>query len=724
MSTPTCRPTYSDRFTLRMKNTPHVPTCRAAALTLFAAMTALTQASAQTWTGNVASSANLTVNWNDPANWTPATVPNAAGATVTFSRDFLSAFATNVDLGGGTFTIGTLNMTDTATGTAGKLNFQTGTLLLDTGSAAKPVINYTTGGQFDNFMNVTLAGSNGFEKTGGGTVQVSGRNHSYTGVTKITGGGLRIDRNGSLGDGATGSGVELAGGTLYVRTNNNVALDNRAAFADPAGAAKRNISVTGGSAASPTQIQVEVNSTLVVSGNLTSNAGTTFRKTDVGTLTLSGSANSMAGVTEFEQGVVNVSGTFDTTGNLIVAKTNPGTAGRTSTLNWSGTGTVAQGATSFIVNDGGLNTSGTVNVTDGSLTVGGTGGRFVIGGKGAGTVNVSGGTLTVAAAKELSIGSFLQFGGANGNGTLTVGGGNVEVQGASSAFFVGYGQTAATSGGAFAGTGVVNLNGGTLTTARSITSGPGANGTFNFNGGTLKAGGNNATWMQGLSAARVGNGGAIIDTNGYDVTIGQALVANGTGGLTKNGLGTLILSGASDYAGATIVNQGVLLANGSLVSAVTVDGGTLGGSGSVGAITLNSGTLAPGGGLDNSLSSSGLTWNADATIRIDLSGASSSDLFSLTGAFTKGTGSGFAFDFGGGGEAGGSYGLGVFSSTNFVSGDFVANNLGAGLVGQFLIDGDSLTLNVSAIPEPSAFAVVAGLGAIGAAGLRRRRRAA
>lgn len=70
----------------------------------------------------------------------------------------------------------------------------------------------------------------------------------------------------------------------------------------------------------------------------------------------------------------------------------------------------------------------------------------------------------------------------------------------------------------------------------------------------------------------------------------------GHGGLTKLGIGTLVLTGANTYSGPTLVNEGRLAVNGSLASAVTVnDTGILGGNGRVASLTANrGGTVAPG----------------------------------------------------------------------------------------------------------------------------------
>jgi autotransporter-associated beta strand protein len=72
--------------------------------------------------------------------------------------------------------------------------------------------------------------------------------------------------------------------------------------------------------------------------------------------------------------------------------------------------------------------------------------------------------------------------------------------------------------------------------------------------------------------------------------------ANGSvpGTLTKQGQGTLVLTGSSTYTGPTTVEAGTLQVNGSIVSPVTVNSGaTLSGNGSVASVN-NSGTVAAG----------------------------------------------------------------------------------------------------------------------------------
>ena len=76
---------------------------------------------------------------------------------------------------------------------------------------------------------------------------------------------------------------------------------------------------------------------------------------------------------------------------------------------------------------------------------------------------------------------------------------------------------------------------------------------------------------------------------------------SGNGGITKSGAGTVILTGANNYSGATAVNAGLLkvVSGGSISSSTTVNnGGTLALDlgGSAGSVQVNSGGLLKGSG--------------------------------------------------------------------------------------------------------------------------------
>ena len=83
--------------------------------------------------------------------------------------------------------------------------------------------------------------------------------------------------------------------------------------------------------------------------------------------------------------------------------------------------------------------------------------------------------------------------------------------------------------------------------------------TAKFNGAFLSPSQSNPNWISGSTNAIVQTGGARFNTNGYDVAISTSLAHDPTlgatpdGGLSKNGLGTLVLSGVNTYTGLTTV---------------------------------------------------------------------------------------------------------------------------------------------------------------------------
>jgi autotransporter-associated beta strand protein len=137
-----------------------------------------------------------------------------------------------------------------------------------------------------------------------------------------------------------------------------------------------------------------------------------------------------------------------------------------------------------------------------------------------------------------------------------------------------------------------------------------------------------------------GNGAVTSTVAGSILTVGAAdrstTFSGNIGGslaLQKTGTGTLVLSGANSHTGATTIDAGTMLVNGSLAagSAVTVNSGaTLGGSGNAaGSVTVNAGaTLAPGNNGVGTLATGALT--LAGTYECQLDGASA-DQLAVTG---------------------------------------------------------------------------------------------
>src|ERR1035441_4802013 len=230
-------------------------------------------------------------------------------------------------------------------------------------------------------------------------------------------------------------------------------------------------------------------------------------------------------------------------------------------LNVSGTGTVNnEGDLVVAVGGNSASVSAVSIATGGTLNVATTTKRWMIVNQYdtvQGTLNVNGGTLNLNANTDL------RFSTGNGSGTSAVilNGGTITSWSGN--------QTGAGSGvldlnqaGGSSANNTFSLNGGTLTIAQVTANQASGTRVFNFNGGTLKPTGNNANFMQGLSAANVQANGAIIDTTGNNITIAQNLAdGGGGGGLTKLGNGTLTLLGNVGYTGPTRVLGGTLSLN-------------------------------------------------------------------------------------------------------------------------------------------------------------------
>jgi autotransporter-associated beta strand protein len=107
------------------------------------------------------------------------------------------------------------------------------------------------------------------------------------------------------------------------------------------------------------------------------------------------------------------------------------------------------------------------------------------------------------------------------------------------------------------------------------------------NGGSIVVNGLNIT-----DAVTLTGTGGVFDITGSSTASGAI---GGTGGLWKNGTGTLTLTGANSYTGDTIVANGKLVIIGSVTSSVRIlKGNSFGGTVVVNGNLTNLGTLAPG----------------------------------------------------------------------------------------------------------------------------------
>ena len=169
--------------------------------------------------------------------------------------------------------------------------------------------------------------------------------------------------------------------------------------------------------------------------------------------------------------------------------------------------------------------------------------------------------------------------------------------------------------------GIVNLRTGGLLITRKVerdTTGAGNHDAeFNFDGGTLKPSTNDlgSVFLQGLTETKIRSGGAFIDTTNINLTIGQPLIedpASPGGGLTKQGTGTLFLTGTNTYTGPTYITAGTLAGNGVISGPVFVQAtaSLAPGNSAIGTLTISK-TLGLAGTNFMEINKTGVTLSSD-----------------------------------------------------------------------------------------------------------------
>ena len=452
--------------------------------------------------GTVALNSNLTVG--NAQTWTNASAsPLALGGTVTTGAGLLtlagSGGATFANFNGGT---GGLTLSAGTTGTltaavlAGAQSWTNNSAnVLSVGNVNNGGFALTLAGTSDTAVGGVISGGGALTKTGASTVTLTAAN-TYTGATTVSAGTLNLQGNRT---GAATGGINVQSGTL--NTSNGTYTVGATFVGNGELAAVGVFNQSGGT------LTTSGNQVLVGNGGtgtaLGSNSTGTYNLSG-GTLnTIAGALGVVVGVNRGTTGIFNLSAT----GNLNMAAASTLQIGRSD-----GTATTT-------------NITGTFNQTGGTAKVG----ILQMGGSTTNPANSAGSkaTLTLTGGTFSAV-TFTQLSGANtSTSTITIG-----------------------------GTADVTLP--AFPTARGTSS----TATLNFDGGTLRPTAASAAFISGLTNAFIKTGGARIDVpTGRNITITQALLTGGGspgGGLTKDGVGVLALTGANTYVGSTLIGGGTL----------------------------------------------------------------------------------------------------------------------------------------------------------------------
>lgn len=487
------------------------------------------------------------------------TVTNAASLTVSGGTVNLTG-AGSVDTSTNAVNVSSGTLSTDGNGIAdGETVTVSGTGTLTVTGADTVAVLTQTGGTINGSASLTSSGAftqSGATTTTGGTVDINAATFTQSGGATI-----------AAGTSVTSSGAQaLQGGTI-------------AGTLDGAGAVTVSTGITNltgaGAITVATSIGINAGGTLTSDGNgitdtaTVSNSGTftiTGAET-IGGLTGAGTTNlTGANLTTGNASINTFSGTMQGTGGLVVQGTNETALSGTNTF--SG-GTTINSGTLSLANDGS-------NLSDtGLVTVNAPGTLLLVGDEtigavqGSGAVNIFSGVLTTGDASSTTLSGNITGAGSlvkQGAGTFTVSG-NVATNATVNAGTLALSGTNTMTSITVDGTGRLRLlsnaaaggaSGQITTTGSVISYGNGVNSATPIN---LNS---NTTQLEVLAADSATQSGIISETGGARP-------------IEKIGTGTLTLSGANTYTGATTVTAGTLnVQNGAAIadnSEVTVASG-------------------------------------------------------------------------------------------------------------------------------------------------------
>jgi autotransporter-associated beta strand protein len=463
-------------------------------------------------------------------------------------------------------------------------------------------------------------------------------------LTLYSGKSLEWAGNSSIWDTTTAAWTTNGGisTTLYVDTDN--------VLFSPLGAAQGNVSLAGTFA--PSSITVSNSSYVLAGGGVMGSGGLRVRNN--GTLILD-TVDTRTGPT-----LIDAGSTFQLDNNDTAGSLGSGLLTNNGALIFNAAGDEAYGypvyGTGSITN---ISSVGTItlgnNVRASYLSQAGTGILLLQGSNTlTGGLVVSGGTVWARAADCLGL------------APVVVSGGELQL-----VFGIDFTASTVTLSGGFLHAGVggsPTLEGQVLLAADSTIQVDGANiltlpnpagfngGAFNFTksgSGTLILGGTNNTWASATitGTLQIGNGGPakigggiISDSGALAINSSSVLTITnpitGGGEIDQLGTGTTILTADNNVAGffgMLNVSNGTLLVNGTSGSgAVTVAGGTLGGTGIIdGPVSiLADAFLAPGSSVGTLTINSDLAIGGNLIIEVNKSVSPSNDAVTVTGALS------------------------------------------------------------------------------------------
>lgn len=440
-------------------------------------------------------------------------------------------------------------------------------------------------------MGIVLPGARTFTMhSGGGDVTIGDSGDSAKGVISGTGGGVTTDGTGTL----TLWGNNSYTGTTTATSGTIIAIGNDSALGSSEFSFNTgSITATGGPRTVSNNFKFSGSSGIIGGSNdLTIN----------GSFTGSGASRSLT---------VNNSGLTSFSSLFLTDTANTRTLTITGAGNILFGGVIANNSTNNSIADNltfnsafsGIATINGTNTYSGATTL--SNGQFVLGNKAAfGTSTVAINGVNISANTDLS--------GVNSVGNSMTFGGNNTFSGSNSLEFSGSVTDTANR------TITNNLSAGILKFSSSV--GPSSNGNTN----TITFDGSGNTEVSGVIANN-GTGGSAT-----------------SGNLIKTGTGTLTLSNVCTYSGTTTVNNGKLFVNGSTAStsAVTVSGGTLGGTGTVnGAISIASGGKLAPGTSPGILNSGNVSFASGSTFDVEIGGTTVGteyDQLNVTGTVSLG----------------------------------------------------------------------------------------